>query len=180
MVIRKMFLTKQKKLIFLAFIISIAGCINAVSSQPQPPPKKPLLHPSLKGEPIDILIQGGYPEPIYITLPANEPYYITHGWIHDGWNELSPEEKRLRLDETAVGFRLYIDDEPVEMRKWICHYRTYYSRYSEEWLEDCHVVNWYVQFEPGDFIAGETYTFKGVWYWEGEGEWPLELCITFE
>ncbi len=111
--------------------------------------------PFLKGTRIG-LFAGDY------SVPADQPYFVIHGWVTPNWKDYSGQEKKsLLLDYQFV---LEIDGVEVKSKKWIHHYNTYET--PQVTLIDVMVVDFYVEFKAYEFEAG-SHSFRGIWYGPG-------------
>jgi hypothetical protein len=120
----------------------------------------------LKGNEINILqmyVQGISST----TQSASVPFYIAHGMYYPDWKAIDPSEKSTFLQDSKAGFELTIDGNPVKLRKWV-HYNA---------STDIMSKAFYIQFDPGDFAAGDIVVFTGRWYWT-PGPMPLDITWT--
>lgn len=108
------------------------------------------------------------------NLPADEPYYVAHGWLHDRWYDMSEEER----DEVLfgdIGFELELKEQDsdkwktVNLEYWLQYHRWgYFGEPGDEYFErgeDMMLQYWHVEYEAYEFEPGVTYTFKGTWTW---------------
>jgi hypothetical protein len=108
-----------------------------------------------------------------ITFPANEPFYIYHGWGWTDWSKLTPQEKRAVLDKETFVYELYIDGVQVDMRLW--RHGTFFEGTHEVIMD----LLYCAQFEANTFVSGETHTFVGRYYQFGELVLERTLTVQF-
>jgi hypothetical protein len=104
------------------------------------------------------------------TLPVGEWYFVAHGFLKNGWKELSVEERKTYIEEHW--FELYIDDVPVELKEW----QTYFNKVSG--LEDAMLLIFYIQYKPYSFEPG-SYVFRGEWHHVGEPPFVQTVTVNF-
>jgi hypothetical protein len=112
-----------------------------------------------------------------MSLPANEPCYVIHGFATFNWKDVTPQERQSLLSKDTV-FVLYIDGVQVDLRKSQQFMKSYDS--PEYGLQvDAMLKLFYVQFPAGYFAAGQTYVFHGMWYSEGTLQHEGFTTVTF-
>jgi len=143
-------------------VLPVSTVLPALANEGQGKGSEPL-PVFLDGTRIDLLPGGGS-----ITLPADQPYFVIHGFA-DVWKDLTVEEKKSLLEDQY--FTLTINGVLVELKRVIYFWNVPDSP------DDQMRVMYYVEFEAGHFAAG-TYTFTGTWYSPG-GTSSETVTVTF-
>ncbi|MBS7657425.1 hypothetical protein KEJ33_05830 [Candidatus Bathyarchaeota archaeon] len=133
----------------------------------------------LEGNRIDFskALREGYN---YLRLPADEPCFVSHGWMFAGDfpHAYLPEfAKDIGTEFTTASMVLYIDGEKVELRKWRHFYQVWVQ--NGVVLERAFLTAFYVQFDAGYFEKGRTYEFKREMWKEGTIWLTQTLYVEF-
>jgi hypothetical protein len=99
-----------------------------------------------------------------VTLSTDTPIFVIHGYDQVSWKSLTKEQQKDFFE--IYTFELYINDEPVKLKRW----KHYYAD------DDSMKSGFYVQYKAGHFEPG-TYTFTGIWLPEG---YEASTVVTFE
>jgi hypothetical protein len=141
----------MKKVITILAILIMAstGIITVYGAQQQSLPP-----PFLKGNRINVGL-------LTQEIDASEPSFVIHGFLAGGipWKDLSPVEKKGWMK--GATFELKIDDNPVEMKRWIHFYKVYVNPAGVVY-ENVMVIGFYVKFDANEFESGD-YKFQGTW-----------------
>ena len=96
----------------LVFVLSCL-LVTPVLAETGPAPFPPSF---LSGNRVNLSLGNQY-------VPHDQPHYVMHGFVIGDWHERSPAERQDLLRHFT--FELFIEDEPVELRRWQCRYQTY-------------------------------------------------------